>query len=174
MQRALVIVLALALAVPAIGAQPSDDIHLNGGANHLYAASAFAHGLRHGYEEGFHDADRDLHLSAFAVGDLTFRKVPKMIGYDSSFGSKDSFRKGYEAGYRLGYADSIKGVSFRVNMPTVEVAAAPDREFDRGVQYGYTVRAERCSGSRPFCAGVQAGQALALTYEPGTQVASVK
>jgi hypothetical protein len=165
----------IALALPAMGAQPTTDVHLStdSGSN-LYAASAFAHGLRHGYEEGFHDADRDLHLSAFSLDEMVIPKPKKVMGYQPEFGPKDSFRKGYELGYRLGYADSLKGIAFRMHAPAVNVVAAPDRDFDRGVQYGYVSPTALCSGTPLYCAGVQAGRALARTVEPATQVASAK
>jgi hypothetical protein len=158
-----------------MGAQNVADIHLTSdAANNIYAASAFAHGMRHGYEEGFHDADRDLHLSAFTLDDMAIPKPKKTVGYQESFGSKGSFRKGYEHGYRLGYGDSLKGIAFRMTAPVVTVAAKPDRDFDRGVQYGYTSVGALCSGTPAFCHGVQAGRALALTAESPTQVASAE
>lgn len=176
MHRALGSLLFLALAVPAIGASPANtDSHLDGDrAKGLYAASAFAHGLRHGYEEGFHDADRALQLSAFSIEEIPFKKPAKIIGYQSSFGSKESFRKGYEAGYRLGYSDSLKGIAFRMNAPAVEVAAVPDKDFDHGVQYGYAAPGTACSGAPAFCAGVKAGRELAAESQNDTQVASAR
>jgi hypothetical protein len=164
----------ITLALPAIAAQPA-DLHVSTAVgNNLYAASAFAHGMRHGYEEGFHDADRDLHLSAFRLEDLTLSKVPKTVGYQASFGSKESFRKGYETGYRLGYADSLKGIAFRMIAPRMNVTAIPDRDFDRGVQYGFNSPGNACSGPPAYCAGVQAGRTLATATESTTQVASAK
>lgn len=176
MHRALGALLFIALAIPAIGAEPENlDTHVTGdGAKSLYAASAFAHGLRHGYEEGFHDADRDLQLSVFSVEDLSVKKPAKVIGYQPSFGSKESFRKGYAAGYRLGYADSLKGITFRMNPPSVDVAAVPDKDFDHGVQYGYVAPGTACSGAPSFCAGVKAGRALAEESQNATQVASAR
>ena len=176
MHRALGSLLVIALAIPAIAADPKNaDIHVAGdGAKSLYAASAFAHGLRHGYEEGFHDADRALQLSAFSIEDISFKRPAKVLGYQSAFGSKESFRKGYEAGYRLGYSDSLKGIAFRMNAPVVEVAAAPDKDFDHGVQYGYAAPVAACSGAPRFCAGVKAGRALAAESQNDTQVASAR
>lgn len=175
MHRALGTLLALALALPAMGAQPSADSHLSAdSANNIYAASAFAHGMRHGYEEGFHDADRELHLSAFSVDEISIAKPKKIVGYERAFGSKESFRRGYEYGYRLGYSDSVKGITFRMTAPVVHVAAKPDNDFDRGVQYGYTSGSTLCSGSPAYCTGVQAGHALAVKSESGTQVASAQ
>jgi hypothetical protein len=166
----------MALALPAIGAQPGNsDHHLTGeAAKGVYAASAFAHGLRHGYEEGFHDADSALQLSAFSIEDISFKKPAKIIGYQPSFGSKESFRKGYQAGYRLGYADSLKGIAFRMNGPAVDVAAVPDKDFDQGVQYGYAAPGTVCSGAPAFCAGVKVGRAIAEESQSATQVASAR
>ena len=176
MHRALVSLLFIALAIPAIGAQPENpDSHLTAdAAKGLYAASAFAHGLRHGYEEGFHDADRALQLSAFSIEDISFKKPDKIVGFQSAFGSKESFRKGYAAGYRLGYADSLKGIAFRMNPPSVVVAAVPDKDFDHGVQYGYAAPGTACAGAPGFCAGVKAGRALAEETQNATQVASAR
>lgn len=176
MHRALGSLLFIALALPAIAAQPENsDRHLTADMGKgLYAASAFAHGLRHGYEEGFHDADRDLHLSAFSIEDIAAKKPGKIIGYQASFGPKESFRKGYDAGYRLGYADSLKGITFRMNAPAVGVAAVADKDFDHGVQYGYAAPGTDCSGAPAFCAGVKAGRALAEETQPATQVASAR
>src|SRR6266478_9941690 len=42
---------------------PNADYHLlQDAAKKIYAMSAFAHGHRHGYEEGFHAGDEDYHL----------------------------------------------------------------------------------------------------------------
>jgi hypothetical protein len=174
--RALGTLLVIALSFPALAAQRDSDPHISAeSGNNVYAASAFAHGLRHGYEEGFHAADRDLQLSAFSLDDIAVpRSSKKVIGYRSEFGPKESFHKGFAQGYRLGFADSVKGIAFRMTPPEVTVAAKPDGDFDRGVQYGYLSPGTACSGSPTFCSGVQAGRSIALKSVAATQVASVK
>jgi hypothetical protein len=61
-----------------------------------------------------------------------------------------------------------------MNAPAVEVAAAPDKDFDHGVQYGYAASGTACSGAPSFCAGVKAGRALAAESQNDTQVASAR
>jgi len=173
--RALGTLLVIALSFPALAAQHDADPHISADSGtNLYAASAFAHGLRHGYEEGFHAADRDLHLSAFSFDEIAVPKARRVVGYRSEFGSKESFQKGFAQGFRLGYSDSVKGIAFRMTPPVVTIAAKPDGDFDRGVRYGYLSPGTACSGSLTFCTGVQAGRAIALQSEVATQVASAK
>src|SRR3712207_7604731 len=52
--------------------------HLAGDASpELIAASAFVHGFRHGYEEGFHQADRELHLALFELASQPPEKLDR-------------------------------------------------------------------------------------------------
>lgn len=178
MFRALTIVLLLAHAATfSRAADPDTDYHLTqDAASGLYASSAFAHGYRHGYEEGFHEADRQIHLSLFDVNEPHRVTVPKTVGYRLAFGPKDSFRKGFEHGFRAGYADSATGRDFRTESPDLNQVALQDKDFDRGVMAGFSGAAHECrEGLAPtFCSGIRVGLALAAEEQraAGTQVAS--
>jgi hypothetical protein len=157
-------------------AGPDVDPHLTQDSNHaIYADSAFAHGYRHGYEEGFHEADRDLHLSLFSpMTDERAIRVPKMTGYKPAFGPKDSFRRGFELGFRYGYSDSAKGETFRVISSELNQLAVSDKDFDRGVQAGFEGRADGCrQGFTPaFCSGITVGRTMADVANDRSQVAA--
>ncbi len=138
----------------AYGAQPP-DYHLTlDPAHHIYARSAFLHGHRHGYEEGFHAADQDVHLGRNPrILDKHFT-VPKTVGYRNEFGDKKIFRQGYESGYLAGYSDSFAGREFNhppnlfadtgtgtgttANLSeTVPASTNPSADFDAGAVQGY-------------------------------------
>lgn len=112
----------------------------------LYANSAFAHGYRHGYEQGFHLGDLDIHMGREAKL-VTKSKEYSQAGreYRLSFGSKQLFQQGYDAGFRGGYADAIFGAEFRAserwkmaNAALIEVLPNTRRaHFDEGVAAGY-------------------------------------
>jgi hypothetical protein len=164
------------MSTSAFAAGP-DDPHLTQDSNRaIYADSAFAHGYRHGYEEGFHDADRDLHLSFFSLGNDRPGRMPKMTCYKSAFGSKDSFRRGFEQGFRYGYSDSAKGETFRMISPELNDLAVNDKDFDRGVQAGFEGHADGCrQGFTPaFCSGVTVGRSMADVANDNSQVASAR
>ena len=142
--------LILALAISAYGQQP--DYHVTHDSSHaIYARSAFLHGHRHGYEEGFHAADQDLHLGrAPQVSNKRFWS-PKPVGYRSDFGDKESFRCGFQAGFTAGYSVSYFGREFNhppnliVQNPEGAVAKKTEDAaektltaiFDSGVLEGY-------------------------------------
>ena len=153
------LILVFALSLFSIAQPP--DYHVTGDPFHAtYCRSAFLHGHRHGYEDGYHAADQDIHLGR-APQILTNKfRVPKMIGYRSEYGSKGSFRHGYEAGFMAGYSDSYTGRQFnhpderlaslpsstpgavKQNVePSAQVSATPapnaDAAFDSGVYEGY-------------------------------------
>jgi hypothetical protein len=87
-----------------------NDYHISKDANRqIYLNSAFAHGHRHGYEEGFHAGDEDYQLRKQAS---LQQKLPKDKGYRKEFGDKASYLQGYETGFRAGYADSYCGRAF--------------------------------------------------------------
>ena len=98
----------------------------------LYLDSAFAHGHRHGYEEGFHAGDEAYQLRRAPSFD---EKFVRSRGYQAAFGSKRSYMLGFDSGFRAGYADSYSGHPFRIS-----TFAAPQKaphEFDMGVLEGY-------------------------------------
>ena len=133
--------------------------------------SAFLHGYLHGYEEGFHEADFDLHMGRISRGEYTRAKTPS--GYKKQFGPKQIFESGFGEGFRVGYADSAAGRSFRA-VGTIESAitseAAEDvrqsNTYDEGVRLGYTAgqhqglddaRSQRQANPSPACP-VSSGQ----------------
>lgn len=147
-----ILIVILALSVFA-QAQPP-DYHVTADPFHAtYSRSAFLHGHRHGYEDGYHAADQDLHLGRQPQVLNPKFHVPKMIGYRSEYGIKASFRHGYDAGYIAGYSDSYTGRQF--SHPGAQIAALPeqtsnatqsapgsaasiiDTEFDSGIYEGY-------------------------------------
>src|SRR5881394_3231825 len=113
---------ACLLIATLVAAQPKapkePEYHLTADAAHqLYVNSVFAHGHRHGYEEGFHDAEVDLQMGRGFREFESPGKAPKMVGYVSEFGSKKLFRAGSEYGYLAGYSDSAAGRPFRMLKP---------------------------------------------------------
>jgi hypothetical protein len=150
------------LSPVAIAQQASISLHnadyhmLQDSARKVYTTSAFAHGHRHGYEEGFHAGDEDYHLRH--VPNPT-GKATKQNGYKREFGDKQTYMRGFTNGFRAGYADSYAGQPFRSNQeiaeleieyppsqPIVERAAkvisnylppADSKTFDQGAEEGY-------------------------------------
>jgi hypothetical protein len=95
------------------------DYHLlQDSARKVYATSAFAHGHRHGYEEGFHAGDEDYHLRH--VPNPT-GKASKLNGYKREFGDKQIYMRGFASGFQAGYADSYSGQAFRSNQEIAEL-----------------------------------------------------
>lgn len=148
---ATLILLVFTAAAPAALAQSIDTHVISDPAAALYKRSSFAHGYRHGYEEGFRIADRDYHLGRepqlLACSEKKIKNIssPKVRGYEKRFGDKANFSSGYEHGYIAGYTDSYNGRMFRVlelhlaalkTSPNVQAENA-DLEFDRGFGDGY-------------------------------------
>lgn len=126
---------------------PGNDPHFRSQTlGNLYANSAFAHGYRHGYEQGFHVGDLDIHMGRDARL-ATKSKEYSQAGreYRLSFGNKQLFQQGYDAGFRGGYNDAISGAEFRASerwktasAPFIEVLPTTRRaHFDEGVAAGY-------------------------------------
>jgi hypothetical protein len=141
----------------------------------VYSHSPFAHGLRHGYEAGFHDADLDYHLG-YDERQLLLNKVPGTEGFQKSFGDKKSFRRGYEYGYLAGYHDSFAGRKFHYPLPADGVPAelASTRAFDTGVADGFRARVEDaevrtdCANAQPgYCEGFRLGAKFATEEHHG-------
>lgn len=111
----------------------------------LFLDSAFAHGYRHGYDQGFHLADLDIHMGRTAqqMTKHDFRQAGHE--YNNSFGNKARFQQGYEAGLTAGYADGFAGreykASERAKLAASGLADAlpPSRReyFDEGFAGGY-------------------------------------
>jgi hypothetical protein len=91
------------------------DVHLaDSPAKELFHRSSWAHGYIHGYEAGFHTGNIDLHM-ARVVRDPHTAKEYKKAGkaYQSGFGNKVEFTKGYGSGFEVGYLDGYFGKEFR-------------------------------------------------------------
>src|SRR5207302_2433270 len=112
----------------------------------LFSNSAFAHGYRHGYDEGFHVGDLDIHMGRSArlimkAGE--FRQAGRE--YNDAFGSKQLFHAGYQAGFHSGYSDALAGFEYRAGERTRAAAEGlsdvlpPSRRkhFDEGFAGGY-------------------------------------
>lgn len=137
----MIVVLALTSALAT-----AQDRHLAAGSTRgLCGTSAFAHGYLHGYERGFHDGDFDLQLAherqdAKKMRDYRAAKHE----YKKEFGDRDMFIKGYESGFRVGYADAVDGLPFRAvhnlqamaqDLPQVDPQAEPI--LDQAITHGY-------------------------------------
>ena len=112
----------------------------------LLLNSAFAHGFRHGYDEGFRVGDLDVQMGRSPLLVLKPRQFRQAAHeYKSTFGNKQSFQQGYEAGFRGGYSDATAGLEYRASERARTASAgltdalAPSRRpyFDEGFASGY-------------------------------------
>lgn len=164
----------------------------------LLLDSAFAHGYRHGYDEGFHLADLDIHMGRAAQ--LMTKHDFRQAGheYNNSFGSKALFHEGYEAGLSAGYADGFAGRDYQASERTklaasgLEDALPPSRRqyFDEGFAGGYASAHresfpskgmtldyieqychEKLRGSHPseYCSGFSRGFIFGSSVQSGTE-----
>ncbi len=111
----------------------------------LFLDSAFAHGYRHGYDQGFHLADLDVHMgrSSQQMTKRQFRQASRE--FNKSFGSKNLFEQGYQVGLSAGYQDSFAGREYQASERAklaasgLEDALPPSRRqyFDDGFAGGY-------------------------------------
>jgi hypothetical protein len=136
----------------------SVDRHLSSDSAHsLYKKSAYAHGYIHGYEDGFHNADIDIHMGR-GERPLSVMKDYRDSsgGYRVDFGDKHYFRSGYKQGFREGYSDAIRGGQFRAIAQTGKVAAGISevpsadlrgKDFDRAFSAGYDAGRENGTDS---------------------------
>lgn len=135
-------------AIP-LSSMPSSggDRHLQGTPSGvLYQNSAFAHGYRHGYDQGFHLGDVGIHMGRTARVVSKFKQYQQGIReYSVMFGSRQLFQEGYQAGFRSGYNDAMSGLEFRASESISGVAtglnaiSSPIRRsyFDEGVACGF-------------------------------------
>lgn len=135
------------LLLPAIPSLAGDaDLHLTQDvARRLFLESPFAHGYMHGYQMGYHCGDLDVqmaHQPQDVKSNKHFKEGSKT--YDKSFGDKSSFVQGYQAGFRMGYADGYRGADFRAvlalrelsqDLPEVAQKGAPI--LDQAIYKGY-------------------------------------
>jgi hypothetical protein len=156
------LVLLVLTSAPAM----AQDSHLAGDPSRdLFGCSAFAHGYLHGYERGFHDGDLDLQLghSRQDAGKMhDFREAKHE--FKKEFGDRDMFVKGYQSGFRVGYADALDGLAFRAvhnlrslaqDLPQVDPRAAPI--LDQAITHGYLDGVN---------SGLHDGRALKADYRP--------
>jgi len=119
----------------------------------LYSISAFAHGHRHGYEEGFRAADLEIHVGRLQRT-LLEKDVPK-ADYKKEYGDKKHFRRGFIYGFMAGYRDSYSEQGFRLvewtaevpplagtsDLPEADAGFTPSPRlrgnFDEGMLHGY-------------------------------------
>src|SRR5579872_6518457 len=135
--------LAIGSSNPALG----DERHLQAtpmGA--LCANSAFAHGYRHGYDQGFHLGDLNLQMGRDPASFGKLRANRPATEYRDFFGSKQLFEMGYEAGLRGGYSDAVAGFEYRgrerieaaaLGLSTDVLPASRRPHFDEGFASGY-------------------------------------
>lgn len=183
-----------------LAAAQSPDYHLTADPVHqLYSISAFAHGQRHGYEDGFYDADVDIHM---ARGDRQpVEKEIKVVGYRPEFGQEKLFKQGYRLGYIIGYQDSYAGRAFRgtalLRAVTISLPSSKDVAFEQGVAEGYGAGTDvrvnislpdawahyalkNCpahqTGQSDYCSGYAWGYLLGTIYQspPTTPVLQVR
>lgn len=138
----------------------SPDRHLTiDAARNLYQRSAYAHGYIHGYEDGFHNADMDIHMGR-GERPLTVMKEFRSgdRGYQNEFGDKHYFRLGYKQGFREGYSDSIHNRRFRAIDSANRAASEdknsdnslPEKDFDHAFSSGYDAGHNYGSVSQDF------------------------
>ena len=160
----------------------------------LYANSAFAHGYRHGYDEGFHIGDLDLQMGRNPVRFERRKNQQTAHDFDLLFSNKRLFQQGYQAGFQSGYKDAISGSPFRATSRATAAAESLNeilipnlrQYFDEGFAGGYlsaqSIRAPRAhitaeyveqycrneSSSHPleYCSGFSRGYLFAVADSP--------
>jgi hypothetical protein len=141
---------------------PGDFHTRDDDARHLYAISAFAHGHRHGYEEGYRAADFEIHIGRLERN-LREADVPK-ADYKKEFGDRKQFQQGFIYGFMTGYKDSFSDRSFRLvewsaavpplpsmsELPQADPTMTPDPKlranFEDGILQGYRDGVKRPEG----------------------------
>lgn len=135
------------LLFPAIGFADdanAEEVHMaDPNAAALYSASIFLHGYIHGYEQGFHNADVDIHMAHGFRDVSTMSDYKKTAGYRPAFGEKGVFERGFRQGFRVGYTDGMSGRSLRavgmLRMAATGLSLDPRKiaSFEVGVEEGY-------------------------------------
>ena len=164
----------------------------------LFLDSAFAHGYRHGYDQGFHAADLDIHMGRLAQQTTKRDSRQATREFNNSFGNKTRFEQGYRAGLSAGYNDGFSGreyqASERAQLAASGLADAlpPSRRqyFDEGFAGGYASAhvqsvsskgmtldyleqycQEKLLGSHPaeYCSGFSRGFIFGSSVQTGTE-----
>lgn len=130
-----------------VGGTPPDTHWSGDEASTLYQRSPFAHGFIHGYEDGFAAADTVYQLGLPPSDpEATHQFKDADRGYQSTFGSKDRFKRGYREGFRSGYDDSLHNRHFRGVSAARDAAIGlpddPGRAFDPGFSSGFKAAEE--------------------------------
>jgi hypothetical protein len=137
----LVAITCCALVTGVLFAEDECAAHARDAAAPLLTRSAFAHGYLHGYEEGFHAADQDIHTGhTYMLVRAPERKM--RTAYKRQFGDRELYLAGFREGARAGYDDSISGRAFRAigELRTASASLNPsphDHSFDRAFADGY-------------------------------------
>jgi hypothetical protein len=126
-----------------VWAQSSDPHTDTDPAQSLYQRSSFVHGYIHGYEDGFHTGDLEVHMGHPSQPVDHYKLYQKSPGYQSRFGDRNSFHRGYQQGFRVAYDDAVNGEIFRAVSEIrraargLEAASSADRQFDQALSAGY-------------------------------------
>lgn len=145
MLRKIAVLFSLIMMAAAAYSQ-SADRHLSSGESQaLFRKSTYAHGYMHGYEDGFHNADIDIHMGRTERQVSQIDDFKSCTGYEKAFGDKRFYRDGYQQGFREGYADGISGRDFRAIAGARKAAAGltladdgiAERDFDEAFSRGY-------------------------------------
>jgi hypothetical protein len=138
------LLLLLVLSVLVAGAAAQERHLERGSAAVLYTQSAFAHGYIHGYELGFHCGDVDLQFGRDARDPTSLAPYKRpWVAYKVGFGSKDHFKAGFQDGFRVGYSEATRGLTFRaiasLGQAAVGLTNKPEfaTAFDKGFYDGY-------------------------------------
>jgi hypothetical protein len=123
------------------------DRHLTSGDSQaLFKKSTYAHAYMHGYEDGFHNADVDIHMGRGERSVSQLEDFKACSGYRKEFGDKRFYRDGYRQGFSEGYADGINRRDFRaiagarkaaVGLTATANDQGVERDFDEAFSRGY-------------------------------------
>jgi hypothetical protein len=145
-----------------ISAQAQDPHLHEPGSAAVLSHSCFAHGYRHGYEEGFHLGNTDVTLGTQPRVKLKDVHGLK-LGYSSQFGPRHVFQEGFQAGLNAGYRDGYSGRAFRavdslrliaVSLESLPSQAPKSPSFDEGFTSGYHQGLDRGISDHSFTAQV--------------------
>ena len=170
--------IAIACLLAACAWAQADKHAIDDSARPLCERSAFAHGYMHGYEDGFHQADLDIHLARRQrpFADMKpYRNAS--ASYEPGFGDKNFYQHGYRAGFQQGYEDAQSGSAFRGLQQVRDAAAGPfpegmpsSKEFDIAFAHGYEAGRVQGTYARPvssICPVAERGEAFCDAYARG-------
>lgn len=144
--RTIAVLFTLMMMAATVFSQSSDRHLTSGDSQALFKKSTYAHGYMHGYEDGFHNADVDIHMGRGERSVSQIEDFKSCTGYQKEFGDKHFYRDGYRQGFTEGYADGINRRDFRAvagaRKAAVGLTATPgsqtdERDFDEAFSRGY-------------------------------------